>query len=56
MGCEGVEGCSGHFLVALHWEVGISRRVGGCGAGEWGAACLLCVAEDMSQSYKLTAD
>lgn len=46
-GGAGVGDDSSHFLVALHWEVG-SRR--------GGTACLLCVAEDMSQSYKLTGD
>lgn len=45
-GGGGVGAGSGHFLVALYWEVG----------GGVEAACLLCVAEYMSQSYKLTGD
>lgn len=58
MGGDGSCSCacgrnSSHFLVALRREVGSSRRDGG---EVGGAACLLCVAEEMSQSYKLTGD
>lgn len=50
--CLRERGGSGHFLVALHWEVGSRQE----GWGLWADACLLCVREDMSQRYKLTSD
>lgn len=38
-------------VAAISWWLCIGRWAAG-----GGAACLLCVAEDMSQSYKLTGD
>lgn len=57
----GVKGHSSHFLVASHWEGGSGSRGaggagGGGGGGRGGVGCLWCGAEEMSQSYKLTAD